>query len=63
MVSGSGLAGIKQILATDPYVVPLNADVVSDVRVITYGGKVRIWYYIVEDDRIVYLERVTIATG
>ena len=63
MVSGSGLAGIKQILATDPYVVPLNADVVSDVRVITYVGKVRIWYYIVEDDRIVYLERVTIATG
>lgn len=63
MVAGSDLAGIKQLLAENPRRVPLNADFVSDLRVITYQGRVRIWYYIVEDDRTVYLERVTIVGG
>lgn len=61
MVAGSDLAGIKRLLAVDPYRVPLNASLVSDLRVITYEGRVRIWYYVVEDDGAVYLERVTIA--
>ncbi len=61
MVAGSDLAGIKELLAGNPYRVPLNAYLVSDLRVITYEGRVRIWYYIVEDDHTVYLQNVTIA--
>ncbi len=63
MTAGSDLAGIKLLLAQNPYRVPQNADLISDLRVITYQRTVRIWYSVVEDDRIVYLENVTIARG
>ncbi len=63
MFGGFDLAAIKEQLARDPYRVPPNAGLISDLRVITYERRVRIWYCIVEDDRIVYLERVTTIDG
>ncbi len=49
MVAGSDWAGIKQQLAENPRRVPLHTDFVSDRRVITYAGKVRIWRCIMEN--------------
>ena len=59
MDTGPLLMDIKAALERDPHQVAPIAALASDLRVITYDGKVRIWYCIVEDDRAVYLERVT----
>ena len=57
-----GLLAFRRRLEENPYFVPAQRGLPSDLRVFSVNPNVDLWYSIVEDDRIVYMETV-ITTG
>lgn len=53
-----GLLALRRRLEENPYFVPAQRGLPSDLRVFPVNRNVDLWYSIVEDDRIVYMEAV-----
>ena len=57
-----GLLALRRRLEENPYFIPALRGLPADLRVFPVNPNVDLWYSIVEDDRIVYMETV-ITTG
>ena len=61
MVDPASLMQIRQQLTQDPYYVQQSPNVPANIRRAALNSRVSLWYSIIEDDRVVWLESVRIV--
>lgn len=61
MADPAAFAQIRELLAQDPYIMDHWPNVPANFRQIGLTPRVRLWYSIIEDDRTVWLESVSIV--
>lgn len=61
MVDPATLIQFREWLTQNPYITPRLSNVPANLRQIALNPRVRLWYTIIEDDRVVWLESVRIV--
>ena len=61
MVDPAALIQIRQLLAQDPYYIWQSPNAPANRRRAGLNPRVQLWYTIIEDDRMVWLESVRIV--